>query len=1073
MKNSFLNRQRWILLCIGIFFSTLIFAQNTKTITGTVIDDVKEPVIGANVLVKGKTLGTITNIDGKYSIQASPEDIIVFSYIGLENQEIKVDEKNIIDVTLNTKSQVLQEVVAIGYGVVKKSDLTGSVALVSTKDLTKNPSTSAAQALQGKAAGVLVTQSAKPGGGATIRVRGVGSINKSADPIFILDGVQVPDINGIQPQDIENLQVLKDASATAIYGANGSNGVVIVNTKRGKSGKPVINLNTYFGLTMAPKHYDVMNATEYSNFLASTKYKNNGLEKTFVNSSLNTVTNPAYALSPEFRQKYYGDGWETGTDWQSLVFKTGSSQNYNLSISGGGESSNFSTALNYSKEEGNVIKSNAEMLNLRVNSDFNLSKRVKIGENLNVSYSSTEEPQAYQTNVWDLVASPLMKVYNNNYKHQAGADIPGFESYRTNYWEAADGTLHQVGFDGYTNQASYSNTLDNDKPNILAAPSLWSGQNYTYGTNASLYLQIDFTDWLMFKTTTSAIVNNFRSRYWHPAFEGNRTYSSSSLTESYYNDVTLNLENQLLFKKRFNDHNVQATLVYQCQTGEKNLITGLGSEFNYPNLNTLSNASTKNAEESIEQRRMLSYLGRLMYDYKGKYYATASFRSDGIQVFAPGYKRGNFASASLAWKVTEDFFKNVKNLDVLKLRLGWGQTGNSAIGKNFQYYDQIYYANSFSPVFGDNQQVAQAQYILTGFASKEIHWESSVMTNIGVDVNMFSSKLQATAEYYIKNNNDLLIQVPISSAFGRVNDQDGRPWFNTGKIENKGVELTLQWRDKVGQVNYGVVSNFTTIKNKVLYLPVEDITFGNNRTIVGHSIGALYGYATEGILQTTDFTDKDPASGLYTGYKYATQFSKTPQPGDIKYKDLNGDGNVNALDKTIIGKTIPSFTYTIGFDCSYKNFDFNVFLFGVGDFDIYNSQRASLSSMNSQDLDHNKLANWAANYWTESNNSTKYVRYDASNTNMNDQISSFWIEDGSFLRIKDVQIGYTVPANACKALGINSLRLYGNASNLYCFTAYQGRDPEGFMSGNPLDSGTDSGSYSVPQSFIFGLQVGF
>ncbi|MDD2797639.1 MAG: TonB-dependent receptor [Bacteroidales bacterium] len=1070
MKTYFHYLTKLVLLSLCLFFSINLSA---KKITGLVTDgDFKEPVIGANILIKGKTLGTVTDINGNYVLEVSPNDVLVFSYIGLENKEIKVGESNVLNVVLTSHSELLKEVVAIGYGVVKKGDLTGSVAVVSSKDLTKNPSTSAAQALQGKAPGVLVTQSGKPGGGASIRVRGVGSINKSSDPIFILDGVQVTEINGIQPQDIENFQVLKDASATAIYGANGANGVIIVNTKRGKSGKPVVNLNTFYGITLAPKHYDVMDASQYSNFLASTRYKANGLGKTYLNQNNVAVANPAYALSPEFRQKYYGEGWEKGTDWQNLVFKTGFSQNYNLSISGGGESSNFSTALNYSKEDGNVIKSNAEMLNLRANSDFKLSKYVKIGENLNVSYTSIEEPQSNQTNVWDLVVSPLMKVNNSNYKHQGDQSLTGFESYQTSYWEAADGSLHQVGYDGYTNQDSYSNTLGNDKPNILTAPTLWSGKNETFGTNASVYLQIDFTDWLMLKVTPSAIVKNYRSNIWHPAYDGNRGYSTSSLTESYYNDVTLNLENQLLFKKKFNNlHNVQATVVYQRLWGQKNLIAGTGNGFDYPQLNTLTNATgSKVPSGTIDDRRMLTYLGRVMYDFKGKYFATASLRSDGIQVFAPQYKRGNFASASLAWKVTEDFFKDIKNLDALKLRIGWGQTGNSSIGSNFQYYDQIYNANSFSPVFGDNQEVANARYIFAGFGSKEIHWESSEMTNIGIDANMFNTKLQVTAEYYVKNNNDLLIQLPTSSAFGRV---DGYPWYNTGKIRNQGVELSLQWRDKVGEVNYGISSNLTTIKNEVLYMPVPDITSGNNRTLVGHSIGALYGYVSQGIIQPTDFAGKDPVTNLYTGYKYATQFTQVPQPGDIKYKDMNGDGNVNALDRTIIGKTIPSMTYTIGFDCAYKNFDFNLFLFGVGGFDIFNSQRASLSSMNSQDNDHNKLADWAANYWTETNQSTKYVRYDAANTNMNDQISSFWVESGSFLRIKDVQIGYNVPKSIYPKLGVSSLRLYANASNLYCFTSYKGRDPEGLMSIDPLNSGTDSGTYSIPQSFMFGLQIGF
>lgn len=293
--------------------------------------------------------------------------------------------------------------------------------------------------------------------------------------------------------------------------------------------------------------------------------------------------------------------------------------------------------------------------------------------------------------------------------------------------------------------------------------------------------------------------------------------------------------------------------------------------------------------------------------------------------------------------------------------------------------------------------------------------------------------------------------------------------------------MSLQWHDNIGDFNYGIVSNFTTIKNEVKYLPVSDITSGNNRTLEGHSIGALYGYVSDGIIQLDETNyakdaegnwEKD-ANGLYTGYLHATHMNNIPQPGDIKYNDLNADGNVDALDKTIIGKTIPSFTYTIGFDCAYKNFDFNLFLYGVSKFDIYNNQRASLSSMNSQDMDHNKLNDFVQNHWSEENPSTSFVRVDPSNRNFNDQISSFWVEDGSFLRIKDIQLGYNLPQSNCKQMGIQNMRVYMSASNLYCFTSYKGRDPEGFMSGNPLSSGTDNGDYSIPHSFVGGLQIGF
>lgn len=1054
MKNK--NQAFRMLLILMFFFSLTpnLLAQNK--ISGIVMDgENKEALIGANVKIKGSGTGTITDIDGRYTISALPTDILVFSYVGLESQEIIVENKSVINITLKASSVILDEFVAIGFGVVKKSDLTGSVSVISSKELTRNPASNAAQALQGKATGVLVSQSGKPGGGATIRVRGVGSISKGADPIFILDGVQVSDINSIQPQDIESMQVLKDASATAIYGANGSNGVIIITTKRGQSGKPVVNFNAYSSYNLAPKKYDVMNASEYATFYSK-------------------IRGDKAEYEQAFRERYYGENWEQGTDWQNEIFKNGLSQNYNISVSGGGENSNFNVSLGYVGDNGTVIKSNAERYSIRANSDFKLTKKIKIGENFSANYSISESPITVQSSIWNLNPSPLMRIHNSFYKG-------GFESPQTTFWDGPDGNLY-TGLTpiGYTGQ-TYSNTLGNDKPNPLAAPLLGSNMDYALNLNANFYVQIDFTDWLSYKITPSAQIGYGRSKYWLPKFEGNRSPGAAVLRENYFERVRLHLENQITFKKTFDDvHNVQATAVYQIQSNQNNNITGTKTGFNFEQLNTLSNGGTNSMSlfGNVFDYRMLSYLGRVMYDYKSTYYLTASLRSDGVSVFAPQFRRGNFASMSLAWRVNQVFFKNIKELDSFKLRLGWGSTGNSDIGAGFQYLDRISTNSEFSPVFGDEQKIADAQYVFYGFASKEIHWESSDMYNFGLDLNIYNSKLLISADYYLKYNNDLLVQIPISAAFGR---QDGNPWFNTGKIKNKGIELSVEWRDVIGKLKYGISSSLTTIKNTVDYLPVSDITSGNNRTIVGRSIGSLYGFVAEGIIQLDESNylkdnngnwQKD-ASNRYIGYKHATYLGSTPQPGDIKYADLNADGNITELDRTIIGKTIPSLTYTLGVDLSYKNFDLNIFLNGVGGFNIYNAQRASLSSMNRNDMDHNKLSDFGKNHWTIENASTTHVRVDPSNANNNDQISSFWIEDGSFLRIKDIQLGYSFPKTVCQKLGLASLRMYANAANVYNFTNYKGRDPEGLMSSNPLNSGTDNGDYTVPSSYTFGLQIGF
>jgi len=1051
MNNHFLHIVRICLLVFFVVLGQTILAQ--KTITGTVTEaSTNEILDGVNVMVKGKNTAIITDLNGKFKIVAQPSDQLIFSYMGFEKQIVPVGDKSIINVSLNPNSNQLQEVVAIGYGSVKKSDLTGSVSVVTAKDLTKIPSASAAMALQGRAPGVLVTSSGAPGGSATIRIRGVGSISKSADPIVIVDGIR-GSIDGLQPQDIETLQVLKDASASAIYGADGSNGVIIVTTKRGKSGKVQVNLNSYASYTLSPKRYEVMNADEYANF-----YK------------LASTANPAFEQA--FRERYYGAGWQEGTDWQNEMFHNAISQNHSLSLAGGGDKSNFNVSMGYNNEDGTVIKNNADKLSIRANSDFQLSKHLKIGENLNVRKSSSQSPITIQTSVWDLRASPLMRIHNSNLKG-------GFESYQQLYSDAADGSLVYgvpTGYDGVT----YTNTVGNDKPNPLAAPSLGENNSYSNNVTGSVYAQIDFTDWLMFKTTPSLELLNSRSRYWLPSFNGNRSDGNAQLNEGFTQTTVLNFENQLTFKKLFNSiHNVQATAVMERYNSNSNSIGATSKGFDFESLNTISNGGTISEKPtgSVSTNRRISYLGRLMYDYKSKYFLTGSYRSDGVSKFAQKYRRGNFLSGSFAWKITEDFLKDVENLDFLKLRLGWGQTGNSNIGGGFQYLDQISGANNFNPVFGDNQQIVRAQYAFYGIASAEVHWESSVMYNAALDASLFNNQLQLTAEYYLKINNGLLVQVPTSAIFGRIDDggNPAQPWYNIADLQNKGLELSAQWRDKVGAFEYGINSNLTTIKNRVDYLPVPNITSTNNRTVVGHSIGALYGFVSEGVVQTTDFTG-GPVGGVYTsasGYKYNTHSGNIPQPGDLRFKDLNGDGDVTDLDRTIIGKTIPSLTYTFSFDCAYKNFDLNVFLFGVSDFQIYNQQRASLMSMNSQDTQNNKLKDFATNHWTAENQSTTHVRVDMANTNLNDRISTFWIEDGSFLRVKDVQLGYRLPANTAKGLGIQSLRVYVSAANLLNITKYKGRDPEPFISSNPLSSGVDNGQYEIPRQFTGGLQVSF
>ena len=1082
MKNRFSSLARCSLLVFALLCGTSLYAQ--RTVTGTVLDGEmgNAPMGGATVQVKGTTTATMTEGNGSFSINAKNTDVLVISFIGYENKEVTVGNQSNIRVTLGVSAEALDEVVAIGYGTVKKSDLTGAVAVITSKDLTKQPAMNVGQALQGKASGVLVSQSGAPGADPTIRVRGVGSISKSPNPIYVVDGIIVNGIGNISSQDIETMQVLKDASSAAIYGANGANGVVIITTKRGKSGKTQVNFNAFGSFTLKPERYDVMDADEYSQFYRDMKYPN-------VASHIGAAANPAYIFSDEFREMYYGNGWQKGTDWQDHSFRNGYRQNYDLSISGGAEKSNYSISFGYMDEKGTIISSGAKRYNLRANSDFAIGKWVKVGENIAISRQSTQSyTDTEQTNIFDLKQSPLMPIYSPD-----KSMISGFETYQKPYYVTYDdqgkptGVLPALGgYDDVTN--IYRNTELNDKPNTLVGPM--TGENNNFATNAllSAYLEVNFTDWLQYKFTPSADMSFGRNKIWRPAYSGNRSSGIASLQEKWDDGLTLGVENQFTFKKSFNDaHNLQVIAVHQMRKSDSNNADITVRDFNFPQLNTLSNY-TPNPDAmpailgGVGIYRMISYVGRAMYDYKGRYLFTASIRADGVSRFAPGNRWGYFPSVSAAWKLNEDLMPDVDIIDMLKLRFGWGQTGNSNIG-DFQYLSRVSNGTNFSPVFSDRQQVVPAMYVYTSYGYPGIKWEAADMYNVGFDLNMLRNRLQLSAEYYIKQQNDLLIQVPVTTVMGL--DGDGaRPWMNLGKLRNQGFELNASWRDNIGKFSYGVSGNLTTIKNEVTALPIDEVIGGGGdgytRTKVGYTIGELWGHIDEGIIQATDdFFERDAVTGQldFTKYKFAKQYALTPKPGDIRFKDINNDGIVDDNDKAMIGKPVPDFTYSANLEFGWNGIDLSLFFYGVQNYDIFNSQRATMSTMNSQDMDHNKFRDYAQNYWRMDRPSTEYVHL-GSNDNGNDRISTFWVEKGSFLRLKSLQLGYALPAKACQKMKISNARIYADIQNVFTITQYKGRDPEPLLNStdndaNPLNIGYDNGVYPVPRAFSLGIQLSF
>jgi TonB-dependent starch-binding outer membrane protein SusC len=1016
---------------VFLLLTTAAFAQGWE-VTGTVTDSqTGEAVVGGNVVVQGTTIGTITNYDGTYRIDIQDlESVLEFSFVGMDMQQIAVGDRTVINVQLSAIAEDIEEVVVIGYGTQKKEDLTGSITVVDAESLQKANASSIGRALQGKAPGVVVTQSSgMPGSGTTIRVRGIGSINANPNPLFVVDGVFVGGIDGINPADIESLQILKDASATAIYGARGANGVIIVTTKRGKEGPPKVNFNAYVGVTQLAKRFDVMDADQYTDFYeqAYTQYYLDHPEK---------VGELIYPVA-------YGDSaravnGSANTDWQDLILQMGRNQNYGMSVSGGGENSNFAISGNYYSEEGILVDTKSERFTLRANSDFRITDWLKIGESMAINRNTTNNGGS----PWVLatIASPLMPVYSESLG----------------------------GFAGPTD----SITAVNEASNPYAEQILRESYSYNTGILTSLYAEIDFLKHFKYRMNYGFNYYTGVNSTWAPEYVlgnlGNRSNPESSRYMSMSYGSFFLIENTLTYANSFGDHNLTVLAGHTVQWSPGFGFNATGSGFDDPNFNVLDQASLPTDVNGSEwDHRMEGMLARAIYDYKGKYLLTASVRRDGSSNFGPSYKYGVFPSFSLGWKLNEDLLQNVDEINLLKVRFGWGKTGNENIG-SYRYSEVIDQPDKSQYAFGVNQLTHYGAASIWSHGNPYVHWEAATMTNIGVDLNAFNNRLQFIGEYYYKRADDMLVQIGLSGIYGK--SSEANPWTNLGEVVNQGFETSLVWKKYEGDFHYSIAGNIATIKNEVIQLAGDSQPIIENNTTItqpGNSIGSFYGWVAEGIFQSQEEVDAHAKQELGTS------------PGDIMFKDLNQDGTVNDLDRTIIGKPIPDFTIGLNLEADYRGFDAMVFFQGAFGQEVYNQHRSNygLASGNTTAKDWNKTVD-VFDYWSETNPSTTQTRISIVDENRNNRLSTWWIDDASFLRLKTVQLGYTFSDNIVKSLNMSHLRIYVTATNLYTFTKYRGYDPEvsnsdSRQAGNPLRSGIDSGNYPVPRTLMAGIQVNF
>jgi len=1000
IKNCMKRLLLIFILFVGI--GTSAFSQNTIKITGKVTEAGSDfPIPGVSVLVKGTSTGTATDMEGKYTLTASANDIIVYSFIGMKSQEVNVDGRSVIDIALNPQDQGLDEVVVIGYGVQKKSDLTGSVASVKGADLAKTPTLNVGSSISGKVAGVQVTSTdGRPGSSPVIRIRGVGTLN-NASPIYVVDGLIVSDINFLNSTEIASLEVLKDASATAIYGSRGANGVILITTKKGKSGKTRIDFSTHLSISEVSNTIDMVSASDYA-MIRNESALNSGNEAPFEDPSI------------------FGQG----TNWWDEIYSTAISQNYKLSASGGTDKIKYHLSASYDDQEGIVEKTDLEKITIRANNEYQLSKHVKVGHNLS-----------------------FIKVD----KH--GGPDPTITAYR------APGI-----YEPYQEDGSFTEIVEANNP--LVGTYYNNSLNESERLVGNFFGEVKVGDFL-FRSSYGFEKKDIYNRSYTPEYVANGRQSNdiSKLTKSNLRYRSYIWDNTINYYKDFKNHHFDAMAGISIQDTKSETLKGFATDI--PNnsnlwyLDATFNSESESVDNYATSWSYLSYMFRMNYSYLDRYLLTATYRIDGSSKFSDGNRYAHFPSLALGWRVSqEDFLIDNDIISNLKLRASWGIIGNDKIGA-YASIQSLSTTESIGgntsgivAVLGENEGVAQGATLLK-LSDPTIVWEETTQTDIGMEIGFFKNKLSAELDYYRRETDDILIAVPIPSYFGTRQD----PVVNAARVLNDGFEMILRWEDKKGDFSYGVSANLTTVNNEVKELAngrsflagsVDSQSF--TRTMQGNAIGAFYGYKVDGVFQNAEELASYPVLG-------------GEQAGDLRFKDINGDGVITEDDQTIIGSPIPDFTFGLNLHCEYKGFDFSMDLQGVAGNEIANGKIKK---------------RWDAGYNYEASALDRWHGEGTSNTNPrlndadvhNEKMSDYWLEDGSYLRIRNVQLGYTLPKSITQKLSLDQVRTYVSATNLYTFTNYSGFTPD-IGGSNVLTNGIDMGVYPLSATYTFGLNVTF
>ncbi len=987
--------------------------QQAKTVTGTVTDVSGEPIIGANIRIKGTTTGTITDIDGNFSIKAEPQSVIEVSYIGYLTQETVINNQKSIRFLLKEDTKTLDEVVVIGYGVQKKADLTGSVANINTEKLNTQSNANIGQALQGKIAGVdIVSQGGAPGSGTRIMVRGIGTLN-NASPLYIVDGMYMNSIDHINPNDIASIDVLKDASSAAIYGSRAANGVIIVTTKEGSNteGKTIIDLSVNLGISTASKFLDMLDAKGWAEVTTIARQ---------------AIGKPALDMATDLANK-------PDNDWQDIMFRPALMQNYNLAVKGGGKYSTYYTGLGYFNQDGIVKGTNYQRYNIQSKNDY---KRGIFSAGTNLIISFSHDKPLHQELRGGMIGTILQSV-------------PTLEKY--------DDT-REGGYGG-----TYGDVVNIPHPLAIIDDNIMDRYNENVKIFANLYAQIELFKGLKYKLNLTPDFSFERYKNYLNKYDfGLATNSITQLTERQRRRRNILVENLLTFDRTFGEHKISALAGYTYQDSRFRHIQAYGEGLPQ-GLEEIDAATTNRSNEGNSWRSVLtSILGRVFYSYQNKYLFTATIRRDGSSKFGKNNRYGYFPSFSLGWNVAEEkFMENVHWLDQLKLRGGYGVLGNQEID-NYQYSSTITTGINYPDGNGGLLQGAFPK----NFANPDIKWEETAMTNVGIDFMAFNNRLSLTADYYVKNTKDILLTVPIPISSGGAND----PIRNAGKIRNNGFEFNLGWMDQPNpDISYGINLIGSFNKNKVIAMGSESgsIKGGStnqnittSETKAGYPIGGYWLISTAGYFNSQEEVDAYAKDGK--------KIQPAAEPGDIKFVDANNDGVINDDDRVFQGSPFPDFTFALNGNMRYKNFDLSIGLQGVLGNKIYNATRQTLE-------DVTKGSNFLAScldYWTPENKNASHPRLTWDDPNRNTRAESDrYLENGSYLRLRSVQLGYTFPQTWFKG-AIQHARVYINAENLFTITSYSGYSPD-VNADNANYRGFDNFIYPTNRTFMLGLNVTF